>query len=331
MIKTIRFWLLNARIVALPQSMLPALLAVCMASQRDGFSLTMGLLAVFGVMVGHLSINLFDDYFDYKVKKSDYRIQMQHQGMRARISKCKYLTSGKATLKQLLIACFAFGATALIAGFVIYLYRGHVILVLAAITGILGISYSGAPLRLSYRGLGEILIGIMFGPLLMVGVFYAACGVFDGAVLFVSVPVGLLVANIIYTHSIMDYEPDKAVGKMTFAVLLKNKHLMLYCLLFLLLLTYIVLIGGVVSGYLSSYYLLSLLTMPMAFSLYRLMIEFVRNPDRSFTPRFWMGPMGNWPRLQAMGVDWFMIRWLQARNLLSFFCIILMIVSLVSG
>ena len=329
MIKTIRFWLNNARTIALPQSLLPAVLSVCMASQMEGFSFVMALLAVFGVMAGHLSINLFDDYFDYKIKKTDYRTQLEHQGMRARIAKCTYLTSGEATLKQLLIACFAFGVLALTFGFVIYLFRGHMILLFAAITGIIGVSYSGAPLRLSYRGLGEIVIGAMFGPVLMVGVFYAACGVVDGSVLFVSVPVGLLVTNIVYSHAIMDYEPDKLVGKMTFAVLLKSKRLMLCCLLLLLVLTFSILVSGVIYGFLSLYYLLSLLTVPMAVSHYYLMIEFVRNPNLSFMPRFWMGPMGNWPRIQAMGIDWFMIRWLLARNLLSFFCIILMIVSVI--
>lgn len=324
----IRFWLKNARTTALPQSLMPAALAVCMASQREGFSILLGILAVLGVVAGHLSMNLFDDYFDYKVKKSDYRQQMQHKGMRARISKCVYLTSGDATLKQLLAACCVFGAIALTIGFVIYLHRGNAILILAAFTALLGVSYSGAPLRLSYHGLGEILIGIMFGPMLMTGVFYSACGVFDWSVLFVSIPVGLLVANIVYTHAIMDYEPDKEVGKMTFAVLLNDKKRMLLCLLLLLVMTFAFVISGVIVGYLSPYYLLSLLTIPMAIGLYRLMIEFVRHPDRSFTPRFWMGPMGNWQRIQAIGIDWFMIRWLLARNLLSFFCLITMIISL---
>jgi 1,4-dihydroxy-2-naphthoate octaprenyltransferase len=328
---TIRVWVKNARAIALPQSLLPAFLAVCMASQREGFSILLGLLAVLGVAAGHLGLNLFDDYFDYKVKTSDYRKQMQHQGMRARISKCDYLTSGAATLKQLLVACFVFGAIALFAGLVIYLFRGQVILILALIAGIIGLSYSGAPLRLSYRGLGEIVIGIMFGPMLMSGVFYAACGVFDRSVLFVSIPVGLLVANIVYTHAIMDYEPDKAVGKMTFAVLLKNKRLMLGCLALLLVLAFGLIVSGVVSGYLSPYYLLSLLTLPMAVSLFYLMIQFIRNPERTFTPRFWMGPMGNWKGMQAAGVGWFMVRWLQARNLLAFFCLILMVVSLVGS
>jgi len=326
--KMIFFWVKHARWIALPQSAMPAVLAFCMASQRDGFSVVLGVLAVFGVMMGHLCVNLLDDYFDYKVKKTDFRARMEHQGMRARIAKCTYLTSGEATLKQLLIACFTFGAIALCLGFIIFIYRGYVILLLAAVTGLLGLSYSGAPLRLSYRGLGDIVIGLVFGPMLMSGVFYAACGVFDRSVLFVSVPVGLLVANIVYTHSIMDYEPDKAVGKMTFAVLLKSKKLMLTCLALLLVLSFSILISGVIFGYLSLLYLLPLLTIPMAVSLFYLMVQFVRHPHRSFSPRFWMGPMGNWKLIRKYGVDWFMIRWLLARNLLSFFCLILMIVSL---
>ncbi|MDR2679294.1 MAG: prenyltransferase [Tannerella sp.] len=328
---TVRFWIGNSRSKALPQSVLPAILALCMASQKEGFSVWLGLLGVFGVVVGHLGMNLFDDYFDYKVKKTDYRNQMQHKGMRARILKCAYLTSGATTLQRLLVACFVFGAVALAAGFVIFLYRGYVVLLIAALTALLGVSYSGAPIRLSYHGLGEILIGIMFGPMLMTGVYYAACGVFDRSVLFVSVPVGLLVANIVYTHAIMDYEPDKEVGKMTFAVLLKDKKRMLFCLLLLLVAAYGVTVSGVIWGYLSPYCLLSLLTLPMAISLYRLMTEFVRNPERRFSPRFWMGPMGNWPRTQSFGLDWFMIRWMLARNLLSFFCIIMMVILVVSG
>ena len=326
----IRFWLKNSRTTAMPQSLLPAILAVCMASKMEGFSLWLGVLAVIGVVVGHLGINLFDDYFDYKVKKSDYRIQMEHKGMRARISKCVYLTSGEATLQQLLIACCVFAAVALIIGVVIFMFRGSFILILSLITGLLGLSYSGPPLRLSYRGLGEILIGIMFGPMLITGVFYSACGVFSQSVLFVSIPVGLLVTNIVYVHAIMDYEPDKAVGKMTFAGLLKSKTLMLVCLALILFLSFGLIVIGVISQYLSPYYLLSLITLPMAINLFYLMVEFVRNPERTFKPRFWMGPMNNWKQIQAAGIDWFMIRWLPARNLLAFFCIVLSIVCLIS-
>jgi 1,4-dihydroxy-2-naphthoate octaprenyltransferase len=325
----IRTWINNARPVALPQSLFPAVLAICLASKTDGFNIWLGLLAVLGVIVGHLGMNLFDDYFDYKVKDSSYRDTMNRKGFRARISKCQYLISGQASLKQLLVACVVFGIIALSFGAVIWYFRGNFILWLALITTIVGVSYSGPPLRLSYRGLGELVIGFIFGPLLMTGVYYSACGQWDYSLLFVSVPIGLLVTNIVYSHAIMDYEPDKEVGKMTFAILLKHKKNMLIFHQLLINSAYFLIIAGIISGYLSNYYWLIFLTFPLAVYQQYLMVEFVKNPERSFSPKWWMGPMPNWEKIKTGGVDWFMIRWLSARNLLTFFCLIIIIISLI--
>jgi RNA polymerase sporulation-specific sigma factor len=43
----------------------------------------------------------------------------------------------------------------------------------------------------------------------------------------------------------------------------------------------------------------------------------------------WMGPMGNWKGICESGIGWFMIRWLVARNLVTFFCLVLTIVNIV--
>lgn len=326
----IGFWYNNARPKALPQSMLPAVLAVCMAAGSPGFSLSLASMAVAGVLFGHLGMNLFDDYFDYREKGTEFRDKMAGEGIRARIAKCSYLTSGTATLTQLRVACLVFSFVALGFGAVIFWFRGEYIAWIALATAILGISYSGAPLRLSYHGWGELEVGFIFGPLLMTGVYYSAAGTITPAVLFVSFPVGLLVANILYTHSIMDYEPDKKVGKMTLAVLLRDKKKMLAALFFLLFCPFAVIAWGIVRGELSAYYWAVFLTLPIAFSLFRMMIWFVRDPQRVFRPEFWMGPMTNWENIQKIGIDWFMIRWLLARNLLSFFCLIIVVISLVT-
>jgi 1,4-dihydroxy-2-naphthoate octaprenyltransferase len=307
---------------------MPAVLAVCMAINSSKFSVLPAVLAVVGVIFGHLGINLLDDYFDYKVKDSSFRAQLTHQGFRARISKCDYLKSGETTVRNLFIASIVFCTIALVCGFLIFLLRDMTIVYLGLATAVLGYSYSGGPLKFSYRGLGEIQIGIMFGPLLMTGVCYAACGAFSWPVLFVSIPVGLLVANIVYTHAIMDYEPDKEVGKMTFAVLLGKKKYMLYTSFFILFLSFGSIVAGVLSKYLPIAYLLVLLTLPMAVSLFYLVKEFIRDPQRSFSPRFWMGPMTDWEIYKTVGIEWFMIRWLLARNLLSFFCLIIMVINL---
>lgn len=327
---TCRFWFKNARPQALPQSVLPAILAVCLASSYSGFSLPLGILGVAGVIMGHLGLNLFDDYFDFKKKKSDYRDAMVHEGFRARIGKCTYLTNGATTLRNLFYACCIFSGLAILAGIIILYFRGIGIFYLMILTAILSISYSGMPLRFSYHGLGEILIGIVFGPLTMIGTFYAACGIFDAMIVMVSIPIGLLVANIVYVHSILDFEPDKKIGKRTLAVLLNNKYMMLAVLSVILFMPYIIISYAILREYINEYYLLLFITLPMAVSLFRMMVKYTHNPHYVFSPRFWMGPMSNWTRIETAGIDWFMIRWYLARNLLSAFCFIIMLLSFIA-
>lgn len=325
----VHFWCRNARWSALPQSMLPAMLAVCMAFGKEGFAWGYAILAILGVAIGHLGMNLFDDYFDYRKKGTEFRDKLAGEGIRSRIAKCSYITSGAVTLRQLLTACFVFGGIALLIGGIIFLKRGETILYIALITALLGISYSGNPVRFSYRGFGELQVGFMFGPLMMTGVYYAACGSLDASVWFISIPVGMLVANILYTHSIMDFEPDKRVGKMTLAVLLNNKPMMLAALGILLFMPFFIVIYGIIAGYLTPLYYSVLLVLPMAGGLFYLMVQYVRYPKRVFRPAFWMGPMTDWQRIRDAGIEWFMIRWYLARNLLSFFCLIVIIICLI--
>ena len=64
------------------------------------------------------------------------------------------------------------------------------ILLFCLSAGFLGVFYSAPPLKLAYRGLGEPVIGLIFGPLLMLGVYYSACGDMDASVLWISLPFG---------------------------------------------------------------------------------------------------------------------------------------------
>nr|WP_203583429.1 prenyltransferase [Paludibacter sp. 221] len=309
--------------------MFPSILAVCLAVSSAGFSWWLACCAVLGVVAAHLSLNLFDDYYDYIKKKSDYRDDLVHEGFRARIGKCTYLTSGEANLKQLLAACLIFATIALFFGSIVFYYRGIFVFYIAAITAVLGLFYSAPPLRLSYHGFGELLIGLIFGPLNMLGTYYAACGEINPTIILISIPVGLLVMNIVYVHSILDFIPDKKIGKRTLAVLMNNTTAMLVVLFFVVFVPFALIAYGIIAGHLSIYYSFVFFTLPMAISLFYLMVEFVKNPGKKFSPSFWMGPMNNWKAIEKYGIDWFMIRWLSARNLLSFFCIIIMLVSII--
>lgn len=326
---TLKFWIKNARDIALPQSILPALLAVSMAAVHPDFSWWPALVALFGVVCAHLGFNLADDYFDYRHNDVAARKKVTAEGFRTHMEKCHYIESGEATPKELLMAMCAFLAVAGVAGGVVWWFRGWPVAVLALAGLLLGISYSGKPLELGYHGLGELVIGVMFGPLLMIGMQFAACGVFDDKIVWVSAAVGLLVTNIVYSHAVLDLKADAQAGKMTFARLLRTRGAMLSFSGLFNLLPFAILIVGVAVGQLHWAYLSVLPLLPMGIYLIYSLAAHLNDKTIPFEPRWWMGPMGNFELYRRHNMDWFLIRWLVARNLVTFFCLVLAVVNVV--
>lgn len=326
---TLKFWIKNARDIALPQSILPALLAVSMAAVHPDFSWWSALVALFGVVCAHLGFNLADDYFDYRHNDVEARKKVTAEGFRTHMEKCHYIESGEATPKELLMAMCAFLAVAGVAGGVVWWFRGWPVAVLTLAGLLLGISYSGKPLELGYHGLGELVIGVMFGPLLMIGMQFAACGVFDDKIVWVSAAVGLLVTNIVYSHAVLDLKADAQAGKMTFARLLRTRGAMLSFSGLFNLLPFAILIVGVAVGQLHWAYLSVLPLLPMGIYLIYSLAAHLDDKAIPFEPRWWMGPMGNFELYRQHNMDWFLIRWLVARNLVTFFCLILAIVNVI--
>jgi len=325
------FWFDNSRWVALPQSGVPALLAICLAIPSPTFSWYLAVLALFGIMFGHLGINLWDDFFDYKKNDQIVRDRLNSKGIRARIDKCYYINAQGATVKQLgwvaTLLCFI----ALALGTVIFMERGYLILVFALITAFFGINYSGPPFRFSYHGLGELVIGMVFGPLLMMGVYFAACGdasMKELQLVFISIPIGLLVTNIVYTHSIIDCEADKALNKKTLAVILKQKKYMNFVSFLMIFSPFLIILSGVILNILPAAYLFTFLALFHAYYLYKLILDFQKNRNIIVSPQKWMGPMERWKEITDGGIEWFMIRWYMARNLLIFFSLLIILIFL---
>ena len=326
---TLKFWIKNARDIALPQSILPALLAVSMAAVHPELSWWPALVALFGVVCAHLGFNLADDYFDYRHNDVEARKKVTAEGFRTHMEKCHYIESGEATPKELLMAMCAFLAVAGMAGGVVWWFRGWPVAVLTLAGLLLGISYSGKPLELGYHGLGELVIGVMFGPLLMIGMQFAACGVFDDKIVWVSAAVGLLVTNIVYSHAVLDLKADAQAGKMTFARLLRTRGAMLSFSGLFNLMPFAILIVGVAVGQLHWAYLSVLPLLPMGIYLIYSLAAHLNDKTIPFEPRWWMGPMGNFELYRRHNMDWFLIRWLVARNLVTFFCLVLAVVNVV--
>lgn len=329
--KKLKVWMQNARKASLAQSMLPAILAVVIAINEAEFNIFLAILAVLGVVSAHLGMNLADDFFDYKVNTAESRKELSRQGIRARIVKYPYLTSNESTLQDLKKTIVLFLLFAAIMGGIILTVRFNWLIVLIAfLTLFLGISYSGFPFKFSYIGLGELVIGIIFGPLLMMGVYIASANRLDSSVVLASIPVGLLVVNILFTHSFIDKKADESANKMTFARLLKTNKANLTASVLFNFIPYLIIVAGVVLKYLHPLYLLIFLVLPRSIWLIKSLFDFAKSENANVAkPPKYMGNMGNWEKFQIAGVDWFMARWLGARNILSLFCIVIILVNII--
>lgn len=329
--KSLSIWLQNARKASLAQSLLPAILAVIIAINEQDFNIFLAILAILGVEAVHLAVNLADDFFDYKVNTAESRKELSRQGFRARVAKYPYLTSNEASLSDLKRVITLFLLFATIMGAIILIVRFNwLIILIAALTLFLGISYSGFPFKFSYIGLGELVTGIIFGPLLMMGVYLASANRIDYSIVLASIPVGLLVVNILFTHSFIDQKADESANKMTFARLLKTNKANLTASILFNFIPYLIIIAGVIVGYLHPLYLLIFLVLPRSIWLIRSLIEFTKTETTSVAkPPKYMGNMGNWEIYQKTDTAWFMARWLAARNILSLFCIVIIIVNII--
>lgn len=322
LIELVKFWWQASRAFSLGQTVGAAAVAVCVALIYPNFNAWFATVAVFGVMCVHLCANLLDDYFDYVTGDVEKRNEVE-TGVRS--DKCIAIQNGETTPRGFFVCASVLALMALICGGYLFLHRGMPILILTIIGAFLGFFYSAPPLKLSFHGLGDIVIGLMFGPILMNGIFYCATGTVSLQLLLLSVAFGSLITNIVYVHSIMDVELDLKCGKKTLAGVLPNKYFAFALLVLFALYPYwLVTIGAYRYG-MPKLTVAVYLTISLTVILIKFMWENIIGSTKKHTPRFWMGPMENWDRIQAQGTEWFYIRWLLARNITMFFSVIICI------
>ena len=216
-------------------------IAAYYAGLGDGlFSVTSLLLAVFGVLLLHLSSNVFNDYFDVSDGTDEANNEYFQPGGAAITGGSRAIELGIITLnKTKTVAISLLLASLLVAGFLFYnIYQvtgatSNVEGALAVgLSGLfLGYFYTARPLRLvARRGLGELAIFLAFGPLLTLGTGYAISAETIGflsnefyMLLSLGVPFGFLTTNILYINQFPDAESDAKTGKNHLVVTLGKK------------------------------------------------------------------------------------------------------------
>ncbi|CAM9863644.1 unnamed protein product [Scytosiphon promiscuus] len=124
-------------------------------------------------------------------------------------------------------------------------------------------SYTCWPFRLKYRGLGDITVFLLFGPMLMQVAALLICGRSQHWVLPFGVPAALLCEAILHANNMRDIEQDRSAGISTLASTIgfRASQVLYFCLLGL---AYVVAGGLAAVRYKGS--ALAFLTLPLAIS-----------------------------------------------------------------
>jgi 1,4-dihydroxy-2-naphthoate octaprenyltransferase len=212
----LRAWLLSFSPVTLTSAFSSVTLGAALAWYATG-RLDWGtyLLTLGGLLAAQAGVNLVHDYDDYatgvdSIYRSSGFSHRLHPILDLGLSPSSVRAAGYALLAAALAAAVALAAIV-----------GLPVLILGAIGLFLGAAYSEPPLRLHYRGLGEVVAALAMGPLVVWGSYGVQVGSLGRLYpLLVGVPNGAFVFLILLGSGALEVEASRAVGKLTMVLLL---------------------------------------------------------------------------------------------------------------
>jgi 1,4-dihydroxy-2-naphthoate octaprenyltransferase len=219
-----------------------------------------------GVVLAVVGVESFNEYFDSQMGTD-------------RVFNPEDVPPMSALVLWLGIAAFA-GALAV--GVYLTYRGGWPILAFAVLGGLAAIFYVAPPIRWAYRGLGETVIALSYGPWMVLGSLYLHTGTLSWGALWASLVPGLLIMALAVVNAIPDYHQDRLVGKRNLVVRLgRQRGVWLYLALAAAGLAVAVI--GVAAGVFPVACLAALLALPLLIQSARVGVRTSESP-RQFVP-----------------------------------------------
>jgi 1,4-dihydroxy-2-naphthoate octaprenyltransferase len=209
--------------------------------------------------MNHIGLNMIDDVYDYRnaVDQKTKGVKNPYTGGSG------VLTESLLKPKQMLTGAYlCFAVTSLIGVYLTYRCGWGILFI-----GVFGLAsslfYTTPPIKFGYRGFGELGLFINFGPVLVMGAYYAQVPVFHFNPFLISFIPGALMWSMIIINEIPDYNEDYGGGKWTLVVRYGQENgVGLYAAG--LSVAYILIIISVIFNLTSTYSLFALITAPLA-------------------------------------------------------------------
>ena len=247
-------WLMVIRAPFLPLSVVLAFLGTCIAWYYGAFHLGHALLAGFGLLLAHISVDVLNEYFDYR------------SGIDLRTQRTPF-SGGSGALPQGLVTprqALWLGVGTLIAiipiGVYFTLTKGWALAPLLVVAAVLIVIYTPIILKMGWP---EWAPGMGMGSLPVLGMFFVQTGEYTLPAIIAAIPSGILVHNLLLLNEFPDVEADASANRRTLPIVAgKRKASLFYSAMTALV--YLWIIGGVIACKMPAFSLLGLLTLPLA-------------------------------------------------------------------
>ncbi len=250
---TAKNWILAIRPWSFPASTMPALLVISYVflNQKtfDGINWWYGVIALLGAVIFHASGNLVSDFFDYK-----YKVDRKES-----FGSSRMLVDGVFTPKAILSLGVVFMLVGILIGLFLLFNTGIDLLWIGAI-GVLGTFFY---YKFKFAALGDLLILIIYGPLIGFGTAFVMTNQLLWEVILLTIPVALLVVNILHANNTRDIRDDGKAKIKTLAMKLGVKGSKVQYILNAMM-AYVVVSLMVVFGMLHPLSLAVFVTLPLA-------------------------------------------------------------------
>ena len=200
----IGIWLQQIRAPFLVLSLVLVLIGISVAYRYGFFHWWHSILILIGVVLAHISVNLFNEISDHKTGIDKVTTRTPFSGGSGILQK------GETSLKSVSFVAYATLLGAAIIGFYFCIVSGWLILVFM-IAGGLAIRFYTS--HLARWLVGEVVSGITLGTFVVLGTYYALTKHITGDIILISIPPGILTALLLFLNEFPDAEADKKGGR----------------------------------------------------------------------------------------------------------------------
>ena len=266
--ESMQIWFQAIRPFTLSAAVVPVLVGSTLAVESGAFHAFLFILVLIGSVLVQCGTNLTDEYADHDADTAQHKVQAPYKVI------ARGLLTPAAVLRG---ALTCFGLATLIGVYLVTQTGWPLAVVCLASVGV-AYCYSAGPLPLGNVALGEPLVFVFMGPVMVLGSFYVQTQTLTWPAVWLSLPVACLVTAILIANNLRDANEDRHSGKMTLVHLWGRQPVaLLYCALLLIAFASIAMLVLTRLG--SWPWLAPLLILPQAIAVARKVWQSTERPD----------------------------------------------------